>query len=209
MLKAGGAVMQEAQRAEIRTMFRSRRSTGDLAASIVVSKIKERDNGKMVEVYPDGKDRHGVRNATKGFVLQYGRKNMPARPWFTAANEKMKCAAYGRRSKMTDVDTLVKTTLEKLGYPVERLIYTGKAETFITYQIVVGLDTHFSDDESGAEEFTYRADIYSRVDYIALMRSAKRALKEAGFYGITFDPEVFEENTGYYHVPVEFKYMEV
>lgn len=41
---------------------------------------------------------------------------------------------------MTDVDTLVKTTLEKLGYPVERLIYTGKAETFITYQIVVGLD---------------------------------------------------------------------
>lgn len=44
---------------------------------------------------------------------------------------------------MTDVDTLVKTTLEKLGYPVERLIYTGKAETFITYQIVVGLDTHF------------------------------------------------------------------
>lgn len=88
MLKAGGAVMQEAQRAEIRTMFRSRRSTGDLAVSIVVSKIKERDNGKMVEVYPDGKDRHGVRNATKGFVLQYGRKNMPARPWFTAANTK-------------------------------------------------------------------------------------------------------------------------
>ena len=42
----------------------------------------------MVEVYPDGKDRHGVRNATKGFVLQYGRKNMPARPWFTAANTK-------------------------------------------------------------------------------------------------------------------------
>ena len=24
-----------------------------------------------------------------------------------------------------DVDELVKTTLEKLGYPVERLIYTG------------------------------------------------------------------------------------
>ena len=34
-------------------------------------------------------------------------------------------------------------------------------------------------------------------------------MKEAGFYGITFDPEVFEESTGYYHIPVEFKYMEV
>jgi len=34
-------------------------------------------------------------------------------------------------------------------------------------------------------------------------------LKEAGFYGITVDPEVFENETGYYHVPVEIKYMEV
>ena len=86
-----------------------------------------------------------------------------------------------------NVDALLKTTLEGLGYPVERLKYDGKAKTYITYQLVVGRDVH----------------------YIALMRSAKRALKEAGFYGITFDPEVFEENTGYYHVPVEIKYMEV
>lgn len=88
MLKAGGAVMKEAQKSEILSTFRSDRSTGDLAASIIVSDVKDTGSGKMVEVYPDGKDRHGVRNATKGFVLQYGRKNMPARPWFTAANTK-------------------------------------------------------------------------------------------------------------------------
>lgn len=88
MLKAGGAVMQKAQKDEISATFKSKRSTGDMASSIVVSKIKEIDGGKRVEVYPDGKDRHGVRNATKAFVLQYGRKNMPARPWFTAANTK-------------------------------------------------------------------------------------------------------------------------
>ena len=88
MLKAGGAVMQKAQKDEITSTFKSKRSTGDMASSIVVSKIKEIDGGKRVEVYPDEKDRHGVRNATKAFVLQYGRKNMPARPWFTAANTK-------------------------------------------------------------------------------------------------------------------------
>ncbi|MDL2206492.1 HK97 gp10 family phage protein [Eubacteriales bacterium OttesenSCG-928-N13] len=88
MLKAGGAVMQKAQEDEITSTFKGDRSTGDLAKSIVVSKVKDKDSGKMVEVYPDGKDRHGVRNATKGFVLQYGRSNMPARPWFTAANTK-------------------------------------------------------------------------------------------------------------------------
>jgi HK97 gp10 family phage protein len=88
MLKAGGAVMQKAQKDEITATFKSKRSTGDMASSIVVSDIKEISGGKRVEVYPDGKDRHGVRNATKAFVLQYGRKNMPARPWFTAANTK-------------------------------------------------------------------------------------------------------------------------
>lgn len=88
MLAAGGAVMQKAQQDEISATFKSKRSTGDMAKSIIVSKIKEISGGKRVEVYPDGKDRHGVRNATKAFVLQYGRKNMPARPWFTAANTK-------------------------------------------------------------------------------------------------------------------------
>ena len=33
--------------------------------------------------------------------------------------------------------------------------------------------------------------------------------KAAGFYGITINAEVYEQDTGYYHVPVEIKYMEV
>ena len=64
------------------------RGTGALTASIKVSAVKERDGGKFVEIAPTGTDRHGVRNAEKGFVLNYGRSNMPARPWFTAANAK-------------------------------------------------------------------------------------------------------------------------
>jgi len=37
----------------------------------------------------------------------------------------------------------------------------------------------------------------------------KTALKAAGFYAITIDAETYEQDTGYYHVPVEIKYMEV
>ena len=88
MLKAGGEVMRNAQKEEINARFNSRRSTGALLASIKVSPVKDIDGGKRVEIYPNGTDRHKVRNATKGFVLNYGRSNMPARPWFTAANEK-------------------------------------------------------------------------------------------------------------------------
>ena len=47
------------------------------------------------------------------------------------------------------------------------------------------------------------------MDYFALLQRLKTALKAAGFYGITINAEVYEQDTGYYHVPVEIKYMEV
>ena len=88
MLKAGGAVLVKAEQEEIRRTFTSNRVTGDLANSIKCTAVKKRGSGQCVEVYPHGKNRRGERNATVGFVHQYGRSNMPARPWFTAANEK-------------------------------------------------------------------------------------------------------------------------
>jgi hypothetical protein len=105
-----------------------------------------------------------------------------------------------------DVDALLYSTLEGLGVPVKRLKYDGKAETYIEYALVVVRDVFYSDDDSGAEEYTYRADIYSKIDYLPLMRRMKQALKAAGFYNVTFDPEIYESDTRYYHVPAEFKY---
>lgn len=88
MLKAGGEVIKNAFQAETKKLNSTGRGTGDLTASIKVSAVKERNGGKYVDIAPTGTDRHGVRNAEKGFVLNYGRSNMPARPWFTTANEK-------------------------------------------------------------------------------------------------------------------------
>lgn len=62
-----------------------KRAFGDLKASIKVTKIKKKGEEKYVEAYPMGKNRKGVRNATKGFVLNYGRTNMDAKPWFSDA----------------------------------------------------------------------------------------------------------------------------
>lgn len=88
MLKAAGAVLAKAQQEEIQGTFTGDRSTGDLAKSIKSTGVKTKGETKFVEVYPQGNNRRGERNATVGFVLQYGRSNMPARPWFTSSNEK-------------------------------------------------------------------------------------------------------------------------
>jgi len=88
MLKAGAAVLVDAQQTEIRSTFHRGRVTADLASPIKATTVKKKDSTQYVEVYPQGTNRRGERNATVGFVHQYGRSNMPARPWFTSANEK-------------------------------------------------------------------------------------------------------------------------
>lgn len=107
-----------------------------------------------------------------------------------------------------EVDALLKTTLAAQCPWVARLIFRGKAGTYITYQLVLLQDRDAADDDMQGTEYTYRVDIYSKRDYIALLRRTKQALQAAGFYGIVVDPEVYESDTGFYHVPIEAKYYE-
>ena len=88
---AGAAVLKEALSAA------APRRTGGLAASIKAKPVKHDSiNGYYAEVYPDGKDPHGERYQTIGSVLEYGRSNMPARPWIRptvdAAGDKVSAA---------------------------------------------------------------------------------------------------------------------
>jgi hypothetical protein len=106
------------------------------------------------------------------------------------------------------VDGLLKTTLLTLGVPVERLRYRGRADAFITFQIITGQEAAFADDEGTDYEYHYGADIYSRGDYNTILQQTKLALKAAGFYGITVNAEIFEETTHFYHVPIDFYFHE-
>ena len=44
-------------------------------------------DGHHCDVFPSGKDKHGERYETIGFVQEYGRSNMPAQPWMRPAVE--------------------------------------------------------------------------------------------------------------------------
>ena len=85
MLEAGAAELVQAQQAEAAAM------------GIKATQVKGDDTERYVEVYPQGKAKHGndrkgnksnVRYATIGFIAQYGTTKIPARPYMTAANEK-------------------------------------------------------------------------------------------------------------------------
>lgn len=95
MLKAGADVLIEAQRAEAQAMGLN--ETGGFINSIKATGVKGDDTEKYVEIYPQGRAKHGndrkgdkskVRYATIGFVAEYGTSSHAARPYMTVANEK-------------------------------------------------------------------------------------------------------------------------
>ena len=105
------------------------------------------------------------------------------------------------------VDERITEALKTAGVPVQRMQYTGQADTFIVFQLLNGDEAHHSDDETRAEEITYRINVYSRRDYMQLVRSVIQALRAAEFYGISIGPELYEEDTGLYHMPMEASFM--
>lgn len=80
MLEAGGQACVKAWKIAIGMAGHagrgiSGRATGDMAESVGIRFVKKKGM-RCAEIYPLGKDRHGVRNAEKAFILHYGRSNM-------------------------------------------------------------------------------------------------------------------------------------
>lgn len=110
---------------------------------------------------------------------------------------------------MTTVDENLKTLLLTCCSNVARLKYNGKASTYITYQIVTISDKQFADDDNECVEHFYRIDLYSKGNYMTTLDNLKNALKGAGWNEVVINNEIYEQDTGYHHVPVDAKYMEV
>lgn len=100
MLKAGAEVLVKAQQDEAAAM--GIKETAGFIQSIKATPVKGDETERHVEIYPQGKAKHGndrkgdksnVRYATIGFIAQYGTSKIPARPYMTSANEKAHEAA--------------------------------------------------------------------------------------------------------------------
>lgn len=95
MLKAGAEVLVEAQKVEAKAM--GIEETAGFINSIKPTAVKGDDTERYVDVYPQGRAKHGndrkgdrsnVRYATIGFIAEYGTSSQAARPYMTVANEK-------------------------------------------------------------------------------------------------------------------------
>lgn len=111
-------------------------------------------------------------------------------------------------------DTLT-TALKSLRKPVYRLSYNPKTDrekrqssTYFTFQTVVSHPSGYADDDSTVTLHTFRVDLYSKTDFTQLLADTLTALKQAGFAISTVDAEIYENDTGYYHVPITITILE-
>lgn len=94
MLNAGAEVVAEEWRAGINRTIRTNRSKGDLAESVQPSRKIESSGGvSSTIIYPLGKDRKGIRNAEKAFILHYGKSGQPATRFVDAVEDNSEAKA--------------------------------------------------------------------------------------------------------------------
>jgi hypothetical protein len=86
MLMAGAEVVKKEWKASAERS--GHRDTGDMIASInYARKPKTAGDIRTIDIYPQGKDSKGVRNAEKAFILNYGTKTRKASQWVDKADQ--------------------------------------------------------------------------------------------------------------------------
>ena len=79
IVAAGSLAAEKRMREDIREKQHIR--NGDMLAAVGPNDYREWLGGGAQDVYPHGDDRRGVRNATKAYVINYGKGKRPYTKW--------------------------------------------------------------------------------------------------------------------------------
>lgn len=100
-------------------------------------------------------------------------------------------------------------TVDGVIIPVKFLFYEGHGEPYVTYQQIDADNSLSGDDDLIGYVDYYDFDVYSKGNYMGIVDSVKKLLKQNGF---VWQPsrssaDFFETDTGYYHKTLNFGYI--
>ena len=82
---------------------------------------------------------------------------------------------------------------------------TKESNQYIEYRILKEVERNFAGNKNITDLFYVQVDIFSKVSYKLLSKKIKEVLKSKK-YTIIDSVELYEEDTGYYHKALRFKY---
>ena len=88
--------------------------------------------------------------------------------------------------------------------PVKWLKYKGDGD-YIVFSGLGENPEHSADDDSEYSVPPYDFDIYTKGNYTNILKEVKSRLKTNGWTWVEDSPDMYEEDTGYYHKTTTFK----
>lgn len=102
--------------------------------------------------------------------------------------------------------TVINALTSVLGVPPSANVYNGKADEYITFNYADERPALRADDTDILDETTIQVHYFTRTDPSINKKAIRRLLREAGFT-IQSTQELYESDTGYFHVVV-YAYIE-
>ncbi|GAA0313804.1 hypothetical protein GCM10008967_00360 [Bacillus carboniphilus] len=103
------------------------------------------------------------------------------------------------------LNSLILSTLQPLGIPVDFQTYEGESTTYITFFEYNQRSALNADDDEDITSHSIQLDVWSKGNYNNIVQQTKQLLKGIGFRR-THETEFYEEETKIYHKVLRFSY---
>ena len=88
--------------------------------------------------------------------------------------------------------------------PIAYSQYFGKEDAYLTYYTWIEKPHLFADDDNLSEYCYFTVDVWSKGNFKNIVELVKQKLKQKGCIWTDCAAEVFEPETGFFHVPINF-----
>jgi hypothetical protein len=109
---------------------------------------------------------------------------------------------------MMSINQLVINALKDIGVPVSFQVYSGTADTYITFFCYLENGELYADDIQQGTAYYVQVDVWSKGNYSSIVEQVKSAMKQAGFSFLSAY-DLYEEDVKIYHKVLRFYYLEV
>lgn len=95
-------------------------------------------------------------------------------------------------------------TVDNKEIPVGHIKYTGNSKTYIIWQLLDIEPYLFGDNNPLYVVYPLDVDIYSNSNYLNIVKEIKKILKENDWTWSEDSPEMYDDDTGLYHITCSF-----
>lgn len=107
--------------------------------------------------------------------------------------------------RILDTSITVTRNHQTVTIPVAHLEYTGDSTEYVTWQVLTGKPELFGNDTVLFSVYQIDIDVYSKKNYLDIVRKLKKMMKENDFIWVDDSPEQYEKDTGYFHQTLTFE----